>query len=155
MDTKAAKRVLGACRYDPAAGRSYDILRGGFVWNDELPPYDSADHLAGIFILARVIAYRASLTLARPNSKYESEWTELRAALPSWPGFRQERIHGQVERDLRAAKLREDRCLVRFEGELAREEGPVTSLERARRACRVMLFNARSSFGQKVRRLLR
>ena len=118
MDTSTAKRILGACEYDPAADRTYDIMRGAFLWEDELPPRSSKDFPRAIFILARVIAYRASLTLGQPNPEYESEWAELREAVPSWPGFRQERIFGSVERDLRAAKLREDRCLARLEEEL-------------------------------------
>jgi hypothetical protein len=42
----------------------------------------------------------------------------LQAALPSWPGFRDERVFGSVERDLKAVKLKEDRCFERREKEL-------------------------------------
>lgn len=118
VNKKAAKRILGECRYDPAADRSYDVLRGGFVWDDEVPPQDSEDYFRAIIILAPAIAYRASVTLGQPVRKHESEWRQLRKAVPSWPGFRQERIFGNVERALRAAKLWEERCLARVEADL-------------------------------------
>ena len=118
LDEGTARRILADCRYDPGAGRLYDIMRGGFVWKDELPPPGSRHHLVAFPTLARVIAYRASLTLGRPIADYEADWKTLQAVVPSWPGFREDRIHGAVERDLRAAKLKEERCLAEFESEM-------------------------------------
>ena len=115
MDIRAAKKVLGACQYDPDARRSYDMLRGAFVWQDEFPPPSSLDCGLAIVTLAPVIAYRGSLTLGSPQPKLGESWRALREALPFWPGFRPERIHGQVERALKAAKLREARFFEKME----------------------------------------
>ena len=118
MEPAAVKRILGDCSYDPSAPRSYDIMRGGFVWDDELP----SANIGAILLLSEVIAYRASLTLGQPDSEHEAAWNELSMILPSWPGFRHVRIYGQVERDLRAVKLREDRCLAKLEKEIDLED---------------------------------
>jgi|GEM_PF-5853071 len=88
-------------------------MRGGFIWEDEFPTRESGNFLRAILLLSRVVAYRASLTLEDPNATYESDWCQLEDAVPSWPGFRKERIHGQVARDLKAALLRQGRCLDR------------------------------------------
>ena len=117
MDEEAVNRILGDRAFNPEARRFYDCFRGGFMWDDEFPERGKDDFRLAIPILAHVIAYRASLTLGEPALRWESAWHELRAILPSWPGFREERICGAVERDLRAAKLREDRCFARLERE--------------------------------------
>ena len=111
----AATAILRRCVHDHGAVRRYDLLRGGFLWSDELPVCAASELNSVIAILAPVIAYRASLTLGQPHSRYEADWNALQAAGPSWPGFRHERIFGSVERDLRAAKLREARCIANLE----------------------------------------
>ena len=118
IDRNAAKKILANCVYNPAARHRYDILRGGFVWEDEAPEIDSDNFRKVIPILAPVIAYRASLTLGQPRSELQSYWEELQAILPSWPGFREERVFGSVERDLKAVKLKENRCYRKLEKEL-------------------------------------
>ena len=35
MDT-LTKAAIEGCLYDPTASRFYDIMRGGFLWTDEL-----------------------------------------------------------------------------------------------------------------------
>ncbi len=110
-----AGKILEGCKYDPSADRSYDMMRGGFVWTDELPARDSGRYLAAIALLAKVIAYRGSLTLGEPRDEYRKEWEYLMEVLPDWPGFRLDRWKGAVERDLRAAEIRATRCLAHFE----------------------------------------
>ena len=111
----AATAILRRCLHDPSAVRRYDLLRGGFLWSDELPECAAGELESVIAMLAPVIAYRASLTLRQPDSRYEADWDALQAAVPSWPGFRPERIFGSPERDLRGAKLREARCIADVE----------------------------------------
>jgi hypothetical protein len=111
MDPLVAS-LLGQCLYDPDAERIYDIMRGGFLWSDEFPACSTHDEfLLVLDVLAPVIAHRASLTLGEPDPTREDSWNALQTAVPSWPGFRLDRIYGRPERDLRAAKIREDRCL--------------------------------------------
>lgn len=123
MNPQVVIDVLGECRYRPDAKHSYDILRGGLVWDDELPDpdYDLDRFVRSISLLARVINHRASLTLGETNPKYEEEWNALRSILLEWPGFRKDRIYGRVERELRVIKRRETRCLEQFEAELDAE----------------------------------
>ncbi|AMY07586.1 hypothetical protein LuPra_00759 [Luteitalea pratensis] len=116
MDTMA-RVVLGRCVHDPTAVRVYDIMRGGFLWSDEMPPCFPLDPFELMGVLAPVIAYRASLTSGAPDSRHEVDWNALRVAVPSWPGFRQERIRGSIEGDLRAWKLWEDRSFFELEDE--------------------------------------
>ena len=117
MNQELAKELLGQCRYDPTAGRMYDLMRCGFVWRDEFPPRDTLGYLRAIELLVPVVAYRGSLTRRSPLPSMEQSWWDLKSAVPGWPGFRIERLYGQVERDLRAASLREDRCLTKWERE--------------------------------------
>ena len=102
----------------PAATRSYDIMRGGFVWTTRSP--------AGVPIEA--IADRASVSLGAPDPRFEGairtrdsdprfEGVRQRVAqtFPTWPGLRKERPFGQVQRDLKAVRLRADRLSAQLE----------------------------------------
>ena len=108
-----AKEILSGLIYDPNAKRSYDLMRGGFIWSDELPSRDNdyESYLKSIFLLANVIAYRASLTLGKPREKLKQSWDQLKQEVPDWPGFNIERITGINIRDLKAVKLKEEKCL--------------------------------------------
>lgn len=47
--------------------------------------------------------YRATLTLGRPQENLAATWEEALQAMPDWPGFRPERIHGYgLAEELRA-----------------------------------------------------
>jgi hypothetical protein len=72
-------------------------------------------------ILGPAIAYRASLTLGEPAKEYESSWVMLKSIIPDWPGFRDDRIYGVVERQLRAHKSLERKCLSEIDELLATE----------------------------------
>ena len=93
MDADYVKSVLSDCSCDEDAKRYYDVLRGGFVWTDELPGRERrSEFLGATFQLADVIAYRASLSLGQEaNEKWTQAWNQLKEILPNWPGFRQER----------------------------------------------------------------
>jgi hypothetical protein len=105
-------KVLRSCIYDENATRSYDIMRGGFIWSDEFPN-NGKDHdmlMSSIGLLVEIIAYRASLTAGKSRIEFEEEWNTLKIACPSWPGFREERIYGKIERDYKAVEKKEERC---------------------------------------------
>ena len=123
---ESVREVLGECEYSPDADRFYDILRGGLVWDDELPDReaDRAKHLRGIRMLVGVIAHRSDLTLgnSRPERGYEADWNKLKEIFPDWPGFREERIYGKIERTLRAIRKKEDRVLSQAEAEFDQEQ---------------------------------
>ena len=111
--------LLAACEHDAAAACQYDAMAGGLVWSDEVPsPGDHASNLRASVHLRPVIAYRASLTIGEPRVELEGDWNELRQLLPSWPGFREERIHGPAERLLKIHKYKEAKLLDRALGEL-------------------------------------
>jgi hypothetical protein len=119
MDKQGAQHILKDCVHDPNALRHYDLMRGGFVWSDEMP---SEARLAAILLLAKVIAYRASLTLGKPRQEFEGEWNDLKEAVPTWPGFREERISDNlVKRDLMAEDKKTDRCIARLEKKLKKD----------------------------------
>ena len=104
-------KVLRICIYDENATRFYDLFRGGFVWSDETPGFTNGCLPLNYGLLVEIIAYRASLTAGKPRIEFEEHWNTLKSVCPSWPGFREERIYGQIERDYKAVKIKEDRCL--------------------------------------------
>lgn len=109
---KDAQVILKNCTYAIDAKYHYDVMRGGFIWDDELPSRDKecTGFFQGILLISKVIAYRASLTLGEPIEEYEQEWLDLQAVVPNWPGFREERIYGRIERELRVVKRKEEKC---------------------------------------------
>jgi len=112
MLSPALVNLLGVCEYDPAAACQYDVMAGGLIWDDEIPnPSDRDSSLRACVYLRSVIAYRSSLTIGPPRGELESDWNELKQLLPSWPGFREERIHGLAERLLKIHKYREAKLL--------------------------------------------
>jgi hypothetical protein len=124
MNIEEAPTILLHCHYQEDATHSYDVMRGGFVWKDEMPDQDRdrKGFVQAIFLLSKVIAYRASLTLGDPRAEYADEWNALKRLVPSWPEFREERIYGRIERELRIVKRREEQCLERLEREFEDEE---------------------------------
>jgi len=104
--------LLKKCRFDPEAASTYDVMAGGLVWNDEAPSSEGCGGAlrAGLY-LRNVIAYRASLSLEAPRKEFENDWNELKKEVPTWPGFRDERIYGHAQRLLRVHKYKEAKLL--------------------------------------------
>jgi hypothetical protein len=123
MKVDDVRAIFGKCRYREDAGHSYDVMRGGLVWDDEFPSSyaNGWEHFRAIQILAPVIAYRASLTLGEPKKECEADWARLKSIIPDWPGFRDDRIYGDVERQLRAHKRLERKYLSEIDELLATE----------------------------------
>lgn len=108
--------ALRACQYSPTATCSYDLMAGGLIWDDELPPRTEYDlNLRASVHLRKVIAYRASLMLNEPRTDLEEDWIELMRLLPAWPGFRPERVAGEVQRLLKVHKYKESRAIRQLE----------------------------------------
>ncbi|MGJ8653738.1 MAG: hypothetical protein ACSHX8_10730 [Opitutaceae bacterium] len=105
-------------KFDENATHQYDIMRGGFIWTDEMPDYVSGrkGFLSCLMLLAKPIAHRSEMTLEKEIFRFEKEWNELRRECPDWPGFREERTHDErIKRELRAIKYKEDKCLDELE----------------------------------------
>jgi len=104
--------LLVACQYNSAAVCTYDVMAGGLLWDDEVPgARDRASNLRASVYLRSVIAYRASLSLNAPRVEPENDWKELKRLLPSWPGFRDDRIYGAAQRLLKIHKYKEAKLL--------------------------------------------
>jgi hypothetical protein len=92
---------LQALCYDPAAERSYEMMSGGFMWSDELPPSDVYfDPHDGDYALRFLLGYRASLIRGRPDEGLRPVWDAVLAACPNWPGFRSERCSVSLAAEL-------------------------------------------------------
>ncbi|BBM84711.1 hypothetical protein [Candidatus Uabimicrobium amorphum] len=104
MEEEEIIENLRKCRYSKDAKRSYDIMRGGFIWSDELPNDDIIYHM----ILARAIGYRGSLSLGEKRDDLEEDWLKIKELFPDWPGFREDRIYGQVAKDLRLEREQDE-----------------------------------------------
>lgn len=97
--------LLKHCEFDPNATRHFDAFIACFIWSDEVPAPSIADEVRPMIILLpklrEIGAYRASLSLNSPRVEYEHQWNELKKNVPTWPGFREERIYGEIERRLK------------------------------------------------------
>ena len=112
MNNPALYELLKNCQFDPDAASTYDIMAGGLVWNDEAPPSQSGGGaLRAVVYLRKVIAYRASLSLEVPRVEFEEDWNQLKKHVPTWPGFRDERIYGRAQRLLKIHKYKEAKLL--------------------------------------------
>jgi hypothetical protein len=108
MHTPDLYELLKKCQFDPQAASTYDVMAGGLVWNDDTPSCEGyGGALRAAIYLRSVIAYRASLSLEDPRKELEKDWNELRKQVPTWPGFRNERIYGDAQRLLRIHKYKE------------------------------------------------
>ena len=108
--------ALRACKYSPTATCGYDLMAGGLIWDDEIPPRtDYGSNLRASVHLRKVIAYRASLILDEPRTDLEEDWVELMRLLPAWPGFRPERVAGEAKRLLKVHKYKESKAIRRLE----------------------------------------
>lgn len=97
--------LLKRCEFDSSATRHFDAFGACFIWSDEVPrPGLAGEKLPTILLLPRlreVSAYRASLSFNSPRVEFEHQWNELKKNVPTWPGFREERIYGEIERVLK------------------------------------------------------
>jgi hypothetical protein len=119
MTSPALIELLKGCEYCADAVCTYDVMAGGLLWDDEIPKAtDRPSNLRASVYLRSVIAYRASLTLHSPRAELERDWNELKQLVPNWPGFREDRIHGNAERLLKIHKYKEAKLLDQALGEL-------------------------------------
>ena len=101
MKLSEAKVLLNSCKYDPNAERYYDIFVGGFRWNDEIPDIGNAEISLELSLFLRpIFNYRASLTRGEESIKNKKEWEALKESVPHWPGFRDDRIYGNLRVEL-------------------------------------------------------
>jgi len=104
MNKETLYELLGKCEYDPKATRGFDVFAGGFTWSDEVPSTEFIDEKQRPIIVVRlrtVVAYRASLSFDSPRPEFELDWNELAKSVPNWPGLRDDRIHGDIQRLLK------------------------------------------------------
>ena len=83
-------------------------MAGGLSWSDEYP---SGNEIGVAMHLRKVIAYRASLSFGEPRAEFERDWAELKSNVPTWPGFREDRIYGLGARLLKIHKYKERKIL--------------------------------------------
>lgn len=115
---------LRALSYDLGAVRSYEMMSGGFIWSDELPPSDRySEARDGDYALRFLFGYRASLIRGRPDESLRPVWDAVLAACPSWPGFRPERCSGSLAPELEQEGKRAMRRLDRYSRVLDKERG--------------------------------
>lgn len=115
QDIEAIKERLKDCQYNPDAKATYDLMAGGLLWSDEGSPNETHGALRACLYLRGVIAYRASLSQGEPRIELEEDWNALKAAVPGWPGFREDRVYGHGQRLLRIHKYKEARALKRLD----------------------------------------
>jgi hypothetical protein len=107
--------VLDRQPYDSRARGSYNIFVHGLQWPDEFPAKGSvalqqvSDHRA-----ARLLIYRASLTLGEELPEVRPLWEQVVRHAPNWPGLREERWGERARRRLRAGRRREAACREKF-----------------------------------------
>jgi len=84
--------------YNPTATCRYDLLSGGLVWEDEISNYAMFKMLEeGNYIFRFVLAYRVSMILGEQNATCKDAWEYWAELFPTWPGFREERINGNLK----------------------------------------------------------
>ena len=97
----AAIEILRRARWTPDATRSYEIMSGGFHWSDECL-FDVAQICveSDSWAFRFVVGYRASLIQGVPRDELREPWDQLRTECPDWPGFRPERCHKSLAKEL-------------------------------------------------------
>lgn len=101
MKLSEAEVLLNSCKYDPNAERCYDVFAGGFSWSDEVPDVGNTKISLTLSLFLRpIFNYRASLTRGEEAVKNKKEWEALKESIPDWPGFRDDRIYGNLREEL-------------------------------------------------------
>lgn len=96
--------LLKRCEFDPSAARGFEVFTAGFMWSDEVPAASIVGETLRPIIMIRlqkVFLYRTSLSFISPRVEFEHNWNELKKNVPTWPGFREERIYGEIQRLLK------------------------------------------------------
>jgi hypothetical protein len=65
---------------------SYELMSGGLVWSDELPPWEQLEP-GESHCLRAIWRFRSSLILGCPVEKFRPHWEEAQRLFPKWPGF--------------------------------------------------------------------
>ncbi|TDF41526.1 hypothetical protein EYS14_01320 [Alteromonadaceae bacterium M269] len=118
MNKIEIKEALGSCLFNPEATPIYDVMAGGLIWSDEIPSREEyGQYLKAVYYTRKVIAYRASLTLGVERIELRGDWELLKSIIPNWPGFREERIFGDVQRLLKIHKYKERKVFKKLEDE--------------------------------------
>jgi hypothetical protein len=87
-----ALAFLRQMQYDPEARRGFEHLSASFHWSDEgLPRAMRLCMNQASRATFYTMVFRTSLIKSEPIEEYRSNWEQLRAACPGWPGFRPER----------------------------------------------------------------
>jgi hypothetical protein len=106
-----ALTVLDRRPYAPDARGGYNFVVKGLQWPDEFPAIGSlerpvvSDHRA-----ARLLIYRASLTLGEELAEWRPLWEQVARHAPNWPGLREDRRGERARRRLLAGRRREAAC---------------------------------------------
>lgn len=97
---------MARLRHDPSAGRSYELLSGGFVWSDEhdeaLREACRAADRERAMVFRHLFAHRASLIRGELAARFGDLWDAVVAHHPTWPGFRPERRSPSLRAELEA-----------------------------------------------------
>jgi len=81
---------LNQLQKDPNARVHYELMSGGLVWSDELPPWDELEP-GDSNCLRGIWRFRSSLILGIPEEKHRRRWEQGQKLFPNWPGFLPER----------------------------------------------------------------
>ena len=76
---------LSRAVYDPDATRSYEIMSDSFVWSDELL-FEAFAEFSGAWPFRELMAYRHSVMLCAPDSRFGPVWEQVAKTCPGWPG---------------------------------------------------------------------
>jgi hypothetical protein len=102
-----AIEFLRQCQYVPNAERSYELITGAVMWDDE--QYERfvdicTDHECEYY--GMLFAFRTSLIKGIPDERYRFIWEEVQLRCPEWIGFRVERTmpSPQLQEYLRRAE---------------------------------------------------
>lgn len=103
-DYQALAPALDGLRFNPDARFFFEMLSGGVVWSDELPPDSASTEEAIASALRGIWHYRTSLILGAPVERFKASWEAAQSAFPNWPGFHPSRRDTAL-----AAKVKEIR----------------------------------------------
>jgi hypothetical protein len=71
---------------DPSARVGYELMSGGLIWSDELPPFGQVEP-GETSCLRPIWRFRSSLIMGAPVEKFRPAWEEAQKLFPLWPGF--------------------------------------------------------------------
>jgi hypothetical protein len=77
---------LNQLRADPSARVGYELMSGGLIWSDELPPLGEAEP-GECTCLRAIWRFRSSLIMGAPEDRFRPAWQEAQKLFPLCPGF--------------------------------------------------------------------